>query len=388
MTSRLLCNAEILTPDQYLRSGNVLIDGGRIVAIGEELTAPAAQPFDLRGLLLVPGFIDLHVHGGGGHSLTAGHAERLLAYARWAPRHGVTGFLAGTIGASAEAIERALRRGADLVGAIDGGAQLLGFHLEGPFISPRRRGAFAASWLLPPDIRGFSRFVQAADGHLRLITLAPELPAADAVIAEAVRTGVRPSLGHTDASYEELLRGFELGARQVTHCFNAMRPFSHRDPGPIAAALTAPGISCELIADGEHVAAGAMRLLLAARGWRNTVLVTDGIEPAGAASGHFELAGQQVAVRRGRALTPDGTLAGSIATMDVCLRSAVRLGGADVRAAVTMASLNPAQAIGLADRGRVAAGQRADLVALTRELHVALTWVGGDLIFDGRPHAV
>src|SRR5581483_8819277 len=208
-------------------------------------------------------------------------------------------------------------------------------------------GAFAADWLLPPDVRSFSRFIQAADGWLRVVTLAPELDGAEAVQREAMQTGVRVSLGHTDASYEQMLHGFERGARQVTHCFNAMRPFAHRDPGPAAAALTAPGVRCELIADGQHVASGAMRLLLAARGWRNTVLVTDGIAFAGAASGRFDLAGQRVVVKGGRALTPDGTLAGSIATMDQCLRNAVRLGGADVRAAVTMASLNPAQAIGV-----------------------------------------
>ncbi len=384
MTALLLHNAEILTPDQRLHDASVLIDHGRIVTVGTGITAPAAVPFDLHGLLLVPGFIDIHVHGGGGHSLTASHVERLLAYAKWAPRHGVTGFLAGTVGPNAASIERALQRGSGLVERISEGAQLLGYHLEGPFINPRRRGAFDAAWLLPPDVRQFARFVQVAEGQLRLVTLAPELPGADLVIREAVRTGVLSSLGHTDASYEELLRGFELGARNVTHCFNAMRPFTHRDPGPIAAALTAPGVHCELIADGEHVAAGAMRMLLAARGWRNTVLVTDGIELAGTAAGSFDLAGQAVTVRKGRALTPQGTLAGSVATMDACLRNAVRLGGADLREAVTMASLNAAQAIGAAgDRGRIAPGFRADLAALTPELRVALTWVGGVLAYDG-----
>lgn len=384
MPALLLQNAEVLSPDQHLPRANLLIDGGRIVALGEELAAPAAQPYDLRGLLLVPGFIDIHVHGGGGQSLTASQPDRLLAYARWAPRHGVTAFLAGTIGANGEAIERALRRGAAVAPGEPAGARLLGFHLEGPFLSPRRRGAFAAEWLIPPDVRLFSRFVRAADGWLRLVTLAPELAGAEAVLREAGQSGVRASLGHTDASYEQMLRGFELGARQVTHCFNAMRPFGHRDPGPVAAALTAPGVRCELIADGEHVAAGAMRMLLAARGWRNTVLVTDGIEFAGAAAGRFDLAGQSVAVEGGRALTPDGTLAGSIATMDECLRNAVRLGGADVRAAVTMATLNPAQAIGVEhERGRIAPGFAADLVALTPELRVARTWVGGVLAYGG-----
>lgn len=378
----LLRNAEILTPEQHFPRANVLIDHGRIVALGEAVEAPAAEPHDLRGRLLVPGFIDIHVHGGGGQSLTAAQPDQLLAYAGWAPRHGVTAFLAGTIGASAAAIERSLRRGAAFAAAGAPGARLLGFHLEGPFLNPRRRGAFSPEWLLPPDIRAFSRFAQAADGRLRLVTLAPELDGAEPVLREAGQTGVRVSLGHTDASYEQTLRGFELGARQVTHCFNAMRPFAHRDPGPVAAALTAPGVFCELIADGQHVARGAMRMLLAARGWRNTVLVTDGIAFAGAASGRFDLAGQSIVVSNGKALTPDGVLAGSIATLDECLRNAMRLGGADVRAAVTMATLNPAQAIGVAhERGRIAPGFAADLVALTPELRVAKTWVGGALAY-------
>ncbi len=383
MAALLLRNAEVLTPELHLPRANLLIDAGRIVALGDDVEAPAAEPHDLRGLLLVPGFIDIHVHGGGGQSLTASQPDRLLAYAHWAPRHGVTAFLAGTIGASPEAIERSLRRGAAYAAGEAPGARLLGFHLEGPFLNPRRRGAFAPEWLMPPDVRAFSRFVQAADGLLRLVTLAPELDGAEAVQREARQTGVRVSLGHTDASYEQTLRGFELGARQVTHCFNAMRPFAHRDPGPVAAAFTAPGVRCELIADGQHVAAGAMRVLLAARGWRNTVLVTDGIEFAGAASGRFDLAGQSVTVKRGRALTPEGTLAGSVATMDECVRNAVRLGGADVRAAVAMATLNPAQAIGVdGEHGRIAPGFAADLVALTPELRVAKTWVGGVLAFD------
>jgi N-acetylglucosamine-6-phosphate deacetylase len=330
MPSILLTNAQVLTPEQRLTGASVLVDGPRIVAVGAEIAAPAARPIDLRGLLLLPGFIDLHVHGGGGFSLTRSRPEAFAGYARWAPRHGVTAFLAGTIGASPEAIERALRRGAEYARSPHTGAVLLGFHLEGPYLSPRRRGAFDLGWLRDPDVRELSSFVHAGDGLLRLITLAPELFGAAAVIAEAGHASVGVSLGHTDADYATMLRGFELGARHVTHCFNAMRPFAHRDPGPIAAALTAPGIFCELIADGMHVAPGAMRLLLAARGWRNTVLVTDGIELAGTETGSIPLAGRRVSVRDGRAVTADGTLAGSVVTLDGCLRNAVFHAGADL----------------------------------------------------------
>lgn len=381
MTATLFVNATVLTPRERVEGAAVLVDGGRIVAVGGNETPAAAERVDLAGLLLAPGFIDVHVHGGGGYSLTDSEPVALRAYARWVVRHGVTAFLAGAIGGTAERISAALARGAALVGQ-EGGAVLLGFHLEGPFLSPRRRGAFAARWLLPPDVETFGRFAEAAQGTLRLMTIAPELPGALEVIREAVRSGVAPSLGHTDAEYDEMLAGFAAGARHVTHCFNAMRPFAHREPGPIAAALTAPGVRCELIADGQHVAAGALRLLFAARGETNTVLVTDGIALAGMATGAFGLAGQQVTIRDGKALTPDGTLAGSIATMDECVRNAVRLGGVSAAHAIAMASLNAAEAAGCGDeRGHIRPGYRADLVALTPDLRVAETWVGGRLVY-------
>ncbi|MHB8576193.1 MAG: N-acetylglucosamine-6-phosphate deacetylase [Dehalococcoidia bacterium] len=383
----LLEHARVLTPLEDLPKTDVLVDGERIAAVGSGAAVEGAERINLRGLLLAPGFIDVHVHGGGGYSLVASHHDSIDRYRRWVTRFGITAFLAGTIGSSPERIVRALERGASYTGDGDGAA-LIGFHLEGPFLSPRRRGAFDSSWLAAPDVRVFSRFVEAASGQLRIMTIAPELPEAIAVIHEATRSGVRVSLGHTDAGYEAMLDGFAAGARHVTHCFNAMRPFVHRDPGAIAAALTAPDVRCELIADGQHVAPGAMRLLVAARGIEQSIFVTDGIELAGLESGSFGLAGHSVELRDGRALTLDGTLAGSAATMDVCIRNAVSLAGVGVRDAVRMATLNAAQAAGVEhERGLIAPGYRADLVALTEELRVVATWIGGRLVHDALPRA-
>ncbi len=385
MTATLFMNADLLTPDERRSRTALLIDGGKIVALGVDAEVENAERLDMTGYVLTPGFIDIHVHGGGGHSLTGCYPDAIEAYGRRVTRFGVTGYLAGVIGSSATGIERSLTRGAPAVITQDkaaNGAALLGFHLEGPFLSPKRRGAFSAGWLLPPEPALVERFVAAAGGGLRLITMAPELLGAAATIAAAVGLGTGVSLGHTDADYREMLAGFELGARHVTHCFNAMRPFAHRDPGPIAAALTAPGVLCEVIADGEHVAPGALRLLLAARGSESTVLVTDGIELAGATAGSFQLTGETVKVHAGKALTPEGTLAGSVATMDACVRNAVKLGGSTLLEAVRMASLNPARAAGFAgSRGRLAPGYRADIVVLDSDLQVAATWAGGRRVY-------
>jgi N-acetylglucosamine-6-phosphate deacetylase len=378
-----LLNARVLTPDEELAGATVVVRDGRIEAMGVGLAPPAgARTFDLTGLTLAPGFIDIHVHGGGGFSLITEDPDEIRSYARWVVSRGVTGFLATLVGAPLPQMKRWL---AAAVAADDGvdGARPMGVHLEGPFVNPARRGALPSEGLRPPDGAEFLALADAAQGHLKVITLAPELPGAADMVAAARQRGVVVSMGHTDATYEQALEAIEWGVRHATHCFNGMRPFHHRDPGCLAAILSSPSLSAELIADGVHVDPGAMALLLAAKGPQGTILVTDGIPAAGLGDGAYSLAGEAIQVRGGVASLPDGTLAGSVATMDRAVRNVVRLGLAPLAEAARMASTNPAAALGLGQRlGRVAPGFAADLVVLDERLEVAMTFVGGQPAHD------
>ena len=380
-----LLNARVLTPDEDLAGATVVVRDGRIEAVGVGLTPPTgAQTFDLAGLTLAPGFIDIHVHGGGGFSLISEDPEEIRSYARWVVSRGVTGFLVTLVGASLSQMKRWL---AAATAAGEGGdataARLVGVHLEGPFVNPARRGALPAEGLRPPDVAEFLALAEAAQGRLKIITLAPELPGATDIVAAARQRGVVVSMGHTDATYEQALEAIEWGVQQATHCFNGMRPFHHRDPGCLGAILSSPRLSAELIADGVHVHPGTMALLLAAKDPQGTILVTDGITAAGLADGVYSLAGEAIQVQSGVASLPNGTLAGSVATMDQALRNIVQLGLAPLGEAVRMASTNPAAALGLGQRlGRIAPGFAADLVALDERLEVAMTFVGGQPVHE------
>jgi len=382
--TKVLAGARVLTPEDEIDGGSVIVEGGRIVEVGAGLSPPSgAEVVDLRGLTLAPGFIDIHVHGGGGFSLATGDAGELRSYARWVVAHGVTSFVASIVGETLEEGEAALRAVAEVSGPA-GGAELLGAHLEGPFVSPERRGALPEGWLRPPDAGLLGRYLEAAGGRLRLLTLAPELPGAAALLEQAVRAGCVVAVGHSDATYQEARDAFARGARHLTHAFNAMRPFHHREPGPLGAALDTEGVSVELIADGVHVHGAAARMVVRAKGIDGVVLVTDGVPPAGQSEGTFRIGGRGARLAEGRIALPDGTIAGSAATMERVVRHVVAEGIATAAQAVRMASTVPAGVLGLeGSKGRIARGYDADLVALDSELNVVKTWVGGLVVHGG-----
>jgi N-acetylglucosamine-6-phosphate deacetylase len=383
-----LVNVRVLTPDEEIPRAAVVLQEGRIAAVGEGLPPPAAaQVIDLAGLTLAPGFIDIHVHGGGGFSLMTEDSEEIRSYARWVVSKGVTAFLITLVAARRPQMERWLAVAASVGESVPGGAWPLGIYLEGPFLNPKRKGAIPADGLRPPDVSEFLAHVRTARGRLKTIALAPELTGARELIVAVREQGLVASIGHSDATYEEALDAISLGVTQATHCFNAMRPFHHRDPGCLGAVLASPQVAAELIADGVHVHPGAMALLLRAKGPQKTILVTDGVVPAGLAPGRYSLFGQQIEVTGQVATLADGTLAGSATTMDQTVRNLVQLGLASLREALRMASLNAAAALGLeGSKGRIARGFDGDLVALDEGLQVAMTFVGGELAFC-RPKA-
>jgi N-acetylglucosamine-6-phosphate deacetylase len=380
-----IANARILTPDESIESGTVVFDDeGRISVVGAAAEPPAgAEVTDARGLAVVPGFIDIHVHGGGGFSLSTSDPEEIQSYARWVVERGVTGFLATIF---ARDLDEALEfvRAAGYVSATkpEGGAEIHGINLEGPFVSPKRRGALPASWVRAPNLEELTALSDASDGSIKLLTLAPEIAGADQLMQRAMDEWIVTSVGHTDATYEEAERAFGAGASHLTHAYNGMRPFHHRDPGPALAAINAPHVTLELIADGVHLHPATVTATVRAAGCERIALITDGVPPAGLEAGSYPIGHEEAELRRARVALADGTIAGSAATMDEVVRNIVAWQAASLADAVRMASTVPARVLGLSEsKGRVAPGYDADLVALDGQLRVALTWVGGRLVY-------
>jgi N-acetylglucosamine-6-phosphate deacetylase len=300
-------------------------------------------------------------------------------------RHGVTGYFPTTVAAPLDQTCAALGRLADAIESVpasrprNGEAQAwpLGIHLEGPFLSHKRRGVHPAENLVEPTLEIFERLWQAARGHVRMITIAPELPGALEVIAEATRRKVCVSIGHSDAVVEAARAAVHAGARHATHTFNAMRPLDHRDPGILGEVLTDPQLTADIIVDGIHVAPEIVKLFLNAKGKDGSVLITDATAATGMPDGIYQLGPIQVQVKDGRC-TMDGRLAGSVLTMDRAIRNVTQFTGWSLQDAVRGATLNPARAAGLARRGIVAPGAEANLVAMRPTGEIVKTMVRGE----------
>lgn len=372
----LLRGARILPPEGPLVRADVLIDGGRIAGVAPTLTAPgSAGEVGLDGLILAPGFIDVHVHGGGGHSLITNDPAEITAYTHWAPKHGVTSFLATVCAGSPESAIPCAEAVAGVMSE-SSGAEVLGVNFEGPFVNPQRRGALPPGWLAEPDEALLGRLLDAAP--VRIMTIAPELEAGLDLTRAAIAAGVRVSAGHTDASYDSAREAFRAGVSHVTHAFNAMRPLHHREPGPLAAAFEAAGVTVEVIADGVHLHPATVRLLIRTLGPDRVCLVTDATQAAGMDDGTFSLGGVEARIEDGAMRLPDGTIAGGVGTMDALVRNVMSWKAASVEDALRMASAVPARAAGVDNRkGRIATGFDADLVALTEDLRVQRTWTRG-----------
>jgi N-acetylglucosamine-6-phosphate deacetylase len=390
MTERLVLHAaRVLTPQRVLEPGWVAITAGRVSDVGAGAgPAPKAGPVvDLGVHTLVPGFIDTHVHGGGGAQVNTGSAEQthraVSRLAGFHARHGTTALVATTVSDDPTRLRASLAGIAAATAPTEGAAEVLGAHLEGPWIAPARAGAHPHRWLAIPDRNTFDELAAASDGALRLVTLAPELPGALPLARHAIAAGVRCAFGHTDADYDTTRAAIDAGVHRATHLFNAMPSLHHRAPGPIAAALEHPEVTVELIADGIHTHPAMLGLAARAAGTRAS-LVTDATSAAGLPDGRHDLAGQTVDVTEGRVslAAEPGTLAGSTLTMDRALSTLVTQAGIPLPQALAAATLAPAAALNLPHKGHLEPGADADAVVLDAEMTVRAVLTHGHAAHD------
>ena len=384
MLTMLIHAGRALTPTTEINDAGILVREDTIEAIGPRsgMTLPAGA-LEIRATdqTAIPGFIDLHIHGAGGHDVMEGTGPALRSITCKVSEYGTTSLVATTVTASAEETLRAIEGIASYIGqqhqTDEPRAEILGIHFEGPFISKERRGVHPSEWIQLPSAETLGRFLKAAAGNARILTIAPEVPGATPCIDAAREAGLVVSMGHTDATYEQARAAMARGARSATHVYNAMRPFSHRDPGVIGAVLTAPEINAELIADGVHVEEAAMKLLLLAKGAAHVTLVSDGLSATGMPDGNYTLGGFAVTVSGGVCRNAEGILAGSTLTLDRALRNIVTL-GASLPDAVRMLTLNPAALLGIEfKKGSLRVGADADILLLDRDLHLARVWARG-----------
>jgi N-acetylglucosamine-6-phosphate deacetylase len=370
-----LRSRRVVTPRGTV-AGQVSVRDGLIDSV--EPGSTTGRALDLGDRWLVPGFIDVHVHGGGGAQFNTRDVDEVLAAARFHACHGTTSLLATTVAAAVDDLVSALDAVSAAVG-VAGGASVLGAHLEGPFLSPTRPGAMDPASFLDIDDVVVDRLLETGGGCVRMMTVAPELAGAVSLIRRLVSGGAVCSLGHSDASLEEARAAVAAGARSATHVFNAMPPLHHRAPGLLGAVLDLDSVDCELICDGVHADPVAMRLVCRAKGPDRLHLVTDAISAAGMEDGEYRLGGLRVRVVAGRAvLAEHDSLAGSTLTMDAAVANAVSMLGLSVEEAVGAASRGPARLLGLdGSKGSIAAGMDADLVVLDAELRACGTMVGG-----------
>jgi N-acetylglucosamine-6-phosphate deacetylase len=363
----------------------VEIEDGKIVSISsrEDVAAPAGtQVLDFSGATLAPAFFDVHIHGAAGHDVMEATPEALAAMGSFLASRGTGSFLATTVTAPLGATLRAAEGLAKLImqPPTEGHAQPIGIHLEGPFLSHEKRGVQPEEHLLAPDIGTFDRLFDAAEGHVRLMTLAPELPGAVELAAHATKRGVRVSVGHSNATAGETRAAIAAGAVSATHTFNAMRPLDHREPGILGTVLTTDALYAELICDGIHTAPETVRLWWSAKGPERAILVTDAMSAAGMPDGEYQLGGFAVQVADGRA-TARGVLAGSVLTLDRALANFVAFTGATVDQGLRLLTANPAAMTGSGDRaGSLAVGQPANLVAVDEAGTLMGSIIGGQQV--------
>jgi len=376
----IVVNARVVAPSGVIGQGWVHVKEGRIAAVGEMAAElPAAERIDARGSWLVPGFVDVHVHGGANHDFMDASEDGIRAITKFHAENGTTSMLATTLTASREDLTAVIALVADYMSKPMPYARLVGVHLEGPFVNAKWKGAQNPAYILPPQPDWLEDWVSRYPGVIKLQTLAPEIEGSLDYIEKLAGHGIVPACGHTDATYDQIVAAADRGLKHAVHTFNAMTPLHHRQPGTVGAVLTDDRIAAEVIADGHHVHPAGVKLITRAKGAHNVILVTDAMSAAGMPDGDYELGGLPVRMTCGVArLKENDSLAGSTLTMISAFRYLVREIGVPVEEASRMASANAARQLGLdGEIGAIEAGKRADFLLLDDSLGLLSTWIGG-----------
>jgi N-acetylglucosamine-6-phosphate deacetylase len=380
-----IINVKIVTPFRIVENGAIVITDKKISHMGKlsDVKVSSGIPiYDLKGKTVTPGFIDLLVHGGGGKGFADDSDESIKTISDFFFSHGTTGMLASLFSKKIDLLKKDVDRIATY-SEKHTDSNIWGIHMEGPFINPEIKGAHKIEYLWEPNVDMWNELNASARGSIKLMTIAPELPGNIDVIRAAASQGVVPSIGHTLALYDDIEKAIDNGAAHVTHMFNAMRPFHHREPGIMVAALLRNELKVELIADGIHVDPIVMKLLHNIKGSGGIILVTDAIRACGMPDGNYHFMDQKIIVKDKRAFLENGTLAGSTLTMEEAIRNMVRLVGVPLTDAVRMASLNGAKVLGLEhEKGILAVGKDADLVVMDDDFNVHATIYEGQVKYQ------
>jgi N-acetylglucosamine-6-phosphate deacetylase len=370
----------LIAPEETIENPVVVIEDGVIASIDSRAKkeVPAGQRLDFAGCMLAPAYFDVHLHGSAGHDVMEGTPEAFDAVGRFLAGHGVGVYLPTTVTMPIDATLKSLEGMAKFVGSADHGARPLGIHIEGPFLSPHKKGAHPARLLLTPSVELFDRMWQASAGKIRLMTIAPELPNAIDVIARATSLGVRVSLGHSNADAAAAKAGVRAGAVTATHTYNAMRNFDHKASGLVGEVLTNEDLFAELICDGFHVDPAAVKIYWDCKGADRAILITDAMIAAGMPDGNYKLGELDVVVKDGKCVIDENTLAGSTLTLDRGVKNFAEFTGAGIDEVSRLASRNPAKMTGFEkEAGSLAVGRVADITVLSAKNEVVETFLRG-----------
>ncbi|WP_226037862.1 N-acetylglucosamine-6-phosphate deacetylase [Aquibacillus saliphilus] len=381
MDKKVILRCRVLTPTEITAPSSIWIEQGKIVKVEHEKSSNIPDDYQIidgDGQLLIPGMVDVHIHGAGGCDMMDGTEESILEVSRICAMTGCTSFLATSVTSSLEDLTKMINNVKKVIGR-EPGAKIVGIHLEGPYLNVKRKGMQDENNLRHPDLAEMKEILKQADGLIKMVTIAPELPGGIEMVQFLKEQGIIVSLAHSDATYEQAKQAFAIGASHVTHCFNAMRPIHHRDPGLVVAAFEEPHVSLQAIVDNVHLHPAVVRLMHRIKGPAGIALITDALQAMYMGDGTYDFGGHQVTVSNGVARLNDGTLASSTVTMDQALCNTVE-SGISLVDAVHMASTTPASILGLKDKGNILTGADADLVLIDSNYTIQWTMINGQLI--------
>lgn len=383
MNRFIIKNGQVITPEKVLENTTLVVESGKIKQIGGKITPSAADRIiDATNKLVVPGFIDLHIQGAGGADILDATPEAVRTIAKTCARFGVTGFLA-TTKCFPHADNRHLTIATELVGNNLDGAELLGIHIEGPFISPSRLGMIQIDNVSSPSMDFLREITELCREKLRMMTIAPEIEGNRELIENLVKMDIIPSFGHSDASYDETIKGFEYGIRHVTHLYNAMRSIHHRDPGPVPAVFDTDNVIAQIICDGAHIHPSVIRFTLQELGEQRFVLITDGMNAMGLPDGTYRYDALEFSSLNGIARYHDGRLVGTATSMNILIKRCIEFTNFSLSTVINAASLIPARVLGIDKRkGSLEIGKDADIVILNKDFSVWKTVIAGTVVYE------